>query len=51
MQTKKCSKCGLEKDQTEFFRSGKQVSGREKFRGDCKACASLDTANWREKPV
>ncbi len=49
MQIKKCSKCGVEKQKSEFFRTGKHPSGKEKFRGDCKECSSKDTAAWRAK--
>ncbi len=49
MKIKKCSKCGQEKSADEFFKSGKQKSGKPKFRGDCKTCASKDTGLWRIK--
>lgn len=46
---KRCSKCLIEKKLDLFFKSGKQKSGKDKYRGDCKACASKDTAAWRAK--
>jgi len=49
MQTKTCSKCKKELPVTEYFKSGKYPSGKDKIRGDCKSCAAKDTANWRIK--
>ena len=49
METKKCSKCNVEKPGAEFFKSGVYPSGKPKYRGDCKDCAKKDTANWRVK--
>jgi hypothetical protein len=46
---KRCSKCKIEKESTEFFRSGKHKSGKEKFRGDCRECAQKQTVEWRVK--
>lgn len=44
-----CSKCGATQPVENFFKTGKQASGKQKYRGDCKTCASHDTAEWREK--
>lgn len=49
MNNKVCTKCKLEKPIDEFFKSGKYPSGKNKIRGDCKACASLNTSQWRAK--
>lgn len=35
---KTCTKCGIEKDESEFGKSGKNKDGSIKFRADCKEC-------------
>lgn len=47
MDLKKCTTCGIERLRSEFFKSGKHPSGKDKFRGDCKSCASKNTNVWR----
>ena len=43
---KKCTKCGIEKPLSEFY---KQKSGKNGFRADCKKCAnSYTNANWEK---
>lgn len=39
----------MEQDRSAFFKSGKYPSGKDKIRGDCKSCASKNTAYWRNK--
>lgn len=46
---KRCSSCGIEKNEDQFFRTGKQKSGKIKYRGDCKDCAKKSTSLWRKK--
>lgn len=43
---KKCSKCGEEKDESEF---GKNSRARDGLRYDCKACHKKATIRWRKK--
>ena len=38
METKKCSKCKLEKDLCEFRKSSKMKNGHQ---SECKSCAKL----------
>jgi hypothetical protein len=49
MANKTCNKCGMEQPVTEFFKSGKNKSGKEKIRGDCKTCAKKSTREWQIK--
>ena len=39
-ETKKCSKCGLEKPLTEYHKNGFDRQGKQKYRGYCKTCAN-----------
>lgn len=36
--TKTCTKCGVEKAETEYSGNGKRADGTPKYRTDCKAC-------------
>ena len=40
MDTKICSKCGLELPVTEFHKNGFDRDGKQKYRGYCKKCAN-----------
>ena len=40
METKKCSKCGIEKPVTEYHKNGFDRQGQQKYRGYCKTCAN-----------
>ena len=40
METKICSKCGIEKPVTEYHKNGFDRQGNQKYRGYCKDCAS-----------
>ena len=42
---KVCSKCKIEKPETEFFKSTKNKDG---LRGSCKVCHQAQTTSWRE---
>ena len=39
METKICSKCGIEKPITEYHKNGFDRQGNQKYRGYCKTCA------------
>ncbi len=50
METKICSKCGIEKPITEYHKNGFDRQGNQKYRGYCKACANkLESARYQEK--
>ena len=50
METKICSKCGVEKSITEYHKNGFDRLGNQKYRGYCKTCANqLETARYWEK--
>lgn len=50
METKICSKCGIEKPITEYHKNGFKRNGEQKYRGYCKACAnSLESARYKAK--
>lgn len=40
MDTKVCSKCGIEKPITEYHKNGFDRLGNQKYRGYCKTCAN-----------
>lgn len=40
---KRCSKCGKNKNKSEFYRDAQKTSG---FRPDCKACVNVKSAAW-----
>ena len=40
METKVCSKCGIEKPLSEYHKNGFDAHGNQKFRGYCKTCAN-----------
>lgn len=45
METKVCSKCGIEKPITEFYKHGRNSKGEQTYRSDCKKCQHLYDAN------
>lgn len=45
METKVCSRCGVEKSVNEFY---KRLSSADGLRTDCKLCGKLDTERWRK---
>lgn len=50
LETKVCSKCGIEKPVTEFHKNGFDRQGNQKYRGYCKACAcALEAARYQCK--
>ena len=50
METKKCSKCGVEKPLTEYHKNGFDSKGNQKYRGYCKTCANkLETERYWKK--
>jgi hypothetical protein len=40
METKICSKCGVEKPITDYHKNGFDNKGNQKYRGYCKTCAN-----------
>ena len=40
LETKVCSKCGVEKSITEYHKNGFDRQGNQKYRGYCKECAN-----------
>lgn len=46
MKLKSCSKCGLEKDETEFHKNAQQASG---LNPACKQCKAIYAKNYIEK--
>ena len=40
METKVCSKCGIEKPISEYHKNGFDRQGNQKYRGYCKICAN-----------
>lgn len=40
LETKICSKCGIEKPLTEYHKNGFNSQGKQKYRGYCKSCAN-----------
>ena len=46
IKTKTCTKCGIEKDISEFY---KQKSGKHGYRAECKECIKQYTKDNREK--
>ena len=50
METKICSKCGIEKPLSEYHKNGFDRQGNQKYRGYCKACANAkESARYQEK--
>lgn len=50
MDTKVCSKCGIEKSITEYHKNGFDRLGNQKYRGYCKTCANKrETERYWEK--
>ena len=50
METKICSKCGIEKPITEYHKNGFSTNGEQKYRGYCKICANKrETERYWEK--
>ena len=50
METKICSKCGIEKSITEYHKNGFNRKGEQKYRGYCKTCANKrETERYWEK--
>ncbi len=50
IETKICSKCGIEKPITEYHKNGFDRQGNQKYRGYCKTCANkLESARYYEK--
>lgn len=50
LETKICSKCGIEKPLSEYHKNGFDSHGQQKYRGYCKTCANaLETARYYEK--
>lgn len=46
---KVCSKCGIEKEESEFHKNGFR-SGKQQYRGYCKACANkIETERYRDR--
>ncbi len=45
METKKCSKCGIEKCITDFY---KKKDGKDGLRGQCKPCFLIGKADYRK---
>ena len=50
METKICSKCGIEKPVSEYHKNGFDRNGNQKYRGYCKVCANKrETERYWEK--
>lgn len=50
METKICSKCGVEKPVSEYHKNGFNTKGEQKYRGYCKDCANKrETERYWEK--
>ena len=50
METKVCSKCGIEKPISEYHKNGFKPNGDQKYRGYCKSCANKrETERYWEK--
>ena len=50
LETKICSKCGIEKPISEYHKNGFSSNGQQKYRGYCKACANaLESQRYRTK--
>ena len=50
METKICSKCGVEKPITDYHKNGFDNKGNQKYRGYCKDCANArEKARYQEK--
>ena len=50
METKICSKCGIEKFISEYHKNGFDRSGKQQYRGYCKDCANKrETERYWEK--
>lgn len=51
METKICSKCGIEKPINEYHKNGFDRNGNQKYRGYCKICANKRESQryWEKK--
>lgn len=50
METKICSKCGIEKPLTEYHKNGFDSHGNQKYRGYCKSCANkIESNRYKQK--
>lgn len=50
METKICSKCGIEKLITDYHKNGFDSQGNQKYRGYCKECAcKTESARYKAK--
>ena len=50
MKTRKCTKCGIEKDETAVFFPPRTGRGRDgKFHGRCRVCAKAHNKGWHKK--
>lgn len=51
METKICSKCGIEKPISEYHKNGFDRNGNQKYRGYCKICANKRESQryWEKK--
>lgn len=47
-QTKTCTKCGIEKNLSEFAIRRDRIPG---FHSNCRACCSVSSKNWHDKTV
>ena len=50
MTTKKCSKCCLEKDVSEFYKSIIGKNGNQLYKSGCIACRKRPEKVWQPKP-
>jgi hypothetical protein len=50
MTTKKCSKCCLEKDVSEFYKSIIGKNGKQLYKSGCIACRKRPERVWQPKP-
>lgn len=50
MTTKKCSKCCLEKDVSEFYKSIMSKKGEQLYKSGCIACRKRPEKVWEPKP-
>lgn len=50
LETKICSKCGIEKPLSEYHKNGFDNHGNQKYRGYCKTCANaLESLRYQRK--
>ncbi len=49
---KVCKKCGIEKDESEFYKSGKiRKDGSKAIRSICKSCTNKQSSDWSKQNV